>query len=117
DQDVLYAGFVEDIKLYFDAADVFINPVTDGGGIKTKLIEALAANARAVSYASGAIGVDAFLTGGNMKIVDDGNAAAFVNVLLEMLARQKAEIPAAFFDHFNWRFITRKAAEAIEKLL
>lgn len=117
DQDVIYAGFVDDIKLYFDAADVFINPVTDGGGIKTKLIEALAANARAVSYASGAIGVDAFLTGGNMKIVEDGNATAFVSALTGILARQKSETPAAFFDHFNWRSITRKAAEAIERLL
>lgn len=116
EKNVIYAGFVEDIRLYFDAADIFINPVTDGGGIKTKLVEALAASARAVSYRSGAIGVDAALTGGCLRIVEDADAAAFAVEITWQAQQPPAELPGAFFDHFDWGRITRRVAETMEKL-
>jgi hypothetical protein len=56
DQNIIYAGFVDDISIYFKGADVFINPVSYGGGIKTKLVEALGYNLNAVSTSNGAIG-------------------------------------------------------------
>ena len=37
---IIYAGYVDDIDALFTAADIFINPVISGGGVKTKLIEA-----------------------------------------------------------------------------
>jgi glycosyltransferase involved in cell wall biosynthesis len=46
---VIIAGFVENIDEYFDATDVFVNPTKTGGGIKTKLVEAIAHNCNAVS--------------------------------------------------------------------
>ncbi|WP_018627523.1 glycosyltransferase [Niabella aurantiaca] len=116
EMNVIYTGFVEDIGLYFDAADIFINPVTDGGGIKTKLVEALAAGARAVSYRSGAIGVDEALTGGNLCIVKDGDAPAFAAEIIGCVHRPPEELPKAFFDHFDWGMITGRVADAIEKL-
>ncbi|MCY7293126.1 MAG: glycosyltransferase, partial [Ferruginibacter sp.] len=41
DKNIIYAGFVDDINLFFKGADLFLNPVITGGGIKTKLVEAL----------------------------------------------------------------------------
>ncbi len=35
DKNTIYAGFVDDIEMYFKAADLFLNPVQTGGGIKT----------------------------------------------------------------------------------
>ena len=35
-----YLGFVEDIESYVRACDVVLNPVNEGGGVKTKLVEA-----------------------------------------------------------------------------
>src|SRR5690606_21675523 len=37
-QNVVFAGFVDDITPYYLGADIFLNPVSDGGGIKTKLV-------------------------------------------------------------------------------
>ena len=116
EQNIIYAGFVDEIKAYFDAADLFINPVTDGGGIKTKLVEALAAGALAVSYTSGATGVPEQLTGGCLRIVQDGKAEAFLTAVIDMAAKKSLPLPTVFFDHFSWNNITRKAAEAIEAL-
>ena len=49
DKNIIYAGFVDDITLFYKAADMLINPVIDGGGIKTKLVEALGYNMNVVT--------------------------------------------------------------------
>ena len=69
--------FVDDIDLYFKACDLFINPLLDGGGIKTKLVEALGFGKKAVSTVNGAIGVEEFCTQGRLKIVADGDWEQF----------------------------------------
>ena len=107
DKNIIYAGFVDDISLYFKGADVFINPVTDGGGIKTKLVEALGYNLDAISTVSGAIGVDTVLTGSKMKIVADDDWNAFAQAMgAEIVSGQ---VPPAFFEHFYWGNIADKA--------
>ncbi|MBK7345377.1 MAG: glycosyltransferase [Chitinophagaceae bacterium] len=68
--------------MYFKAADVFLNPVIEGGGIKTKLVEALGQNLNVVTTQSGAIGVPQETTGNKMKIIKDGDWAAFAATLL-----------------------------------
>ena len=35
-RNIIYAGFVDDINMFFKGADVFLKPVITGGGIKTK---------------------------------------------------------------------------------
>jgi glycosyltransferase involved in cell wall biosynthesis len=61
DTDVIFAGFVPDINSYLLGANIFLNPITEGGGIKTKLVEAIAFNLTSVSYVNGAIGVSKHL--------------------------------------------------------
>ena len=61
-------GFVEDLELYLTGCHVFLNPVHSGGGIKTKLVEALAFNLNAVSTENGAIGIDPGFC--NEKLID-----------------------------------------------
>jgi polysaccharide biosynthesis protein PslH len=51
DEHLTFAGFVDDIDVFFKGADVFINPISEGGGIKTKLVEALGYNLNARSGA------------------------------------------------------------------
>jgi polysaccharide biosynthesis protein PslH len=62
EKNIIYAGFVDDINLYFKGADIFINPVIDGGGIKTKVVEALGYDLSVISTASGAIGIPVNIT-------------------------------------------------------
>ncbi len=108
-KNIIYAGFVQDIATYFKAADIFINPITDGGGIKTKLVEALAGNSSAVSFASGAFGVPTAITGKKLLIAPDGDAQALFEAIQQSLPFIKEDIPAGFYEHFYWGNIVQKA--------
>lgn len=110
---VIFAGFVDDISIYFRGADVFLNPIIEGGGIKTKLVEALGNNMNAVSSRNGAIGVDPSLCNGKMKITED-SLEGFADAIIE-LASLKATMPQAYFDHFYWGNIAQSAASFIER--
>lgn len=114
DHNIIYAGFVDEIDTYFKAADIFINPVTDGGGIKTKLVEALAAGCSAISFANGAIGVPAAITGNKLKIVPDHDIEAFIKNIIASIGSVDDSIPVDFFDHFYWGNIASKAADYIK---
>ena len=111
-KNIVVAGFVEDVSLYFKAADIFLNPVTGGGGIKTKLVEALGYNCNAVSTVEGAIGVDKKICGGKLLIAGNDDWKSFVNLVIAS-GNIHADIPPEYFDHFYWDNITRKAAAAI----
>ena len=111
-KNIIYAGFVEDIDVYFKAADVFLNPVIEGGGIKTKLVEALGQNLNVVTTQSGAIGVPQETTGNKMKIIKDGDWAAFAEALLAGFEAQQTS--PVFFEHFNWGNIAEKAEVILE---
>jgi len=114
DKHVIYAGFVPDINLYFKGADIFINPVIDGGGIKTKLVEALGYNLSVVSTASGAMGIPESITGKKMKITADHDWGHFTSQVLS--TDPEVCIPSAFFSHFYWGNIAEKAAVAISQI-
>jgi hypothetical protein len=112
-KNIIYAGFVDDINIYFLAADIFINPVIEGGGIKTKIVEALGYNMNVVTTGSGAIGVPLSITGEKMKVVADGDWEDFTSSVVK--CNTTAVIPKAFFDHFFWEGIAKKAADMLQK--
>ncbi|MBK7885593.1 MAG: glycosyltransferase family 4 protein [Chitinophagaceae bacterium] len=111
DKNIIYAGFVDDIALFFKAADIFINPVTDGGGIKTKLVEALGYNVSVISTANGAIGIPLTITGEKMKVLENDDWKKFAGKIIE--CNDASDIPPEFFDHFYWGNVAKKAAAAI----
>ena len=110
---IIYAGFVDDIDVYFKGADIFINPVTDGGGIKTKVVEALSHGLSVVSTASGAIGIPATAVLNKMQVVNDGAWEDFTNAVIKCDPSQKT--PAAFFDHFYWGNIVARVHAILTK--
>jgi glycosyltransferase involved in cell wall biosynthesis len=116
DQNIIYAGFVDDITGYFKGADVFINPVTDGGGIKTKLVEALGYNMNAVSTYNGAIGVEKEICNGKLYLSENEDWQTFTDNMEESLQNSNT-IPPAYFDHFYWGTIAAKAAAIVKRLL
>jgi hypothetical protein len=113
DKNIIYAGFVDDISLFYKGADMLINPVMDGGGIKTKLVEALGYNMNVVTTASGAIGVPLSITGEKMKVAADNDWNDFAGLV--MASKTTATIPQAYFDHFYWGKIAEKAAAILQK--
>ncbi|MGN7783276.1 glycosyltransferase family 4 protein [Niabella sp. 22666] len=116
DQHIIYKGFVEDISIYFKAADLFINPITDGGGIKTKLVEALAANTPCVSFETGAYGVPANIAGDHLSVVANGNSKDFSEAINEQLMKPKKNIPVLFYDYFSWDAIAKRTVQIIKTL-
>ena len=112
EKNIIYAGFADDINLYFKGADIFINPVIDGGGIKTKVVEALGYNCSVVSTESGAIGIADEITGDKMKIVPDADWESFAREVMRIDSGKQT--PAAFFEHFYWGHIAEHAANVIQ---
>ena len=108
EKNIIYAGFVDDINIYFKGCDIFINPVIDGGGIKTKIVEALGYNLPVISTKSGAIGIPEEVTGDKLKIVDDNDWITFANSIIAI--NTATQTPPAFFEHFYWDNIAKKAA-------
>ena len=115
DKNIIYAGFVDDITLYFKGADIFINPVTDGGGIKTKLVEALGYNLNAVSTINGATGVDENMCNGKLLTTEDDDWESF-SVKMREAVFVGQSIKDDFFNHFYWDNIAKKAAEIVDDL-
>jgi hypothetical protein len=112
-QHIIYAGFVDDISIYFKGADVFINPVTDGGGIKTKLVESLGYNLNVVSTVNGAIGVDAKMSNGKLLLCKNGDWKNFADEMESALGICQ-DVSSEFFEHFYWENIAEKAARVID---
>jgi glycosyl transferase family 1/glycosyl transferase family 4 len=110
---IIFAGFVNDIGIYFKGADIFLNPVTEGGGIKTKLVEALGNNLNAVSTLNGAIGINPDWCNGKLLLCEDYDWDNFTGLIIKS-SISKSDIPSIYFEHFYWGYTTKKAAEFIE---
>jgi glycosyltransferase involved in cell wall biosynthesis len=55
---ILLRGFVEDINNVFDDMDIALFPILYGGGIKTKVIDAMAAGLPVLTTPQGVMGLD-----------------------------------------------------------
>lgn len=103
-----YLGFVADIEKYVKAADVMINPISTGGGVKTKVIESIGLGTPVLSFRSGAEGFDHQLAGNMIQVVDDGDLVGFTVLLNQYLSQEQESItPAAFYTNFHWETIIK----------
>ncbi len=119
-KNIIYCGFVPDIAVYNKAATIFVNPIFGGGGIKTKLIEALAYNTTCVSSESGAIGVVKNTVTNKLIICNDGDANAMANYIFSVLTdKTKLDTLKEYYSYYYWPFIVQKMlvqlANVIEK--
>ncbi|MEO8583130.1 MAG: glycosyltransferase [Flavitalea sp.] len=113
-KNIIYAGFVDDISIYFKAADVFLNPILSGGGIKTKAIEALAMNCTVVSTKLGAMGIPKELCGNKLVITPAGEWELFSAEIINACHSER-QIPLSFFDFFYWGNILERTVSFLMK--
>jgi glycosyltransferase involved in cell wall biosynthesis len=111
----IYAGDVENMENYLLAADVFVNPVTEGGGIKVKSLEALSYNLPVVSTEHSARGIHPDLTGGKLFVCADNNWTAFCRLITESW-NEKTDTPPEFFEKYHWRQVMKPFLEKINTL-
>lgn len=113
--EIRYLGFVDDIALYIDAADLMINPILSGGGVKTKAIDTLARNQRVLSTRNGADGIDPAVCADNLVMVQDHDWPAFADAIREW-AGKPAHIPQAFYDMYGWPGIIDNVTRKLHQL-
>ncbi|MFM7645827.1 MAG: glycosyltransferase family 4 protein [Sphingomonadales bacterium] len=108
---VQYAGFVDDIETYFKGADIFLNPVLEGGGIKTKMIESIAFGTPVAAMQKAATGLSLELTGRLLTCTPDQNWDAFFKAVQDLrnaLTDGPLQTPEAFYEHYNWKNIIER---------
>ena len=113
--EIKYCGFVDDIEEYIDAADVMINPILSGGGVKTKAIDTLARNKTVISTKTGAEGIDQNVCGNKLIIIPDTDWNAFAKAIFSTIDRNET-IPTTFFETYSWKNIIEKLSVRLEKL-
>jgi polysaccharide biosynthesis protein PslH len=112
-KNIIYAGFVNDINVYFKGSSIFLNPVNEGGGIKTKLVEALGMGMQVISTENGAIGVPLNICNGNLIIAN--TTGEYYEAILHF-TKKKKEIGEEFFDWFYWGEIIVKGIKFLKKI-
>ena len=111
-QHIHYAGFVDDIELYFKSADLFLNPVQSGGGVKTKMIESIAFGTTVISTKSGAIGIEENVCDGKLVTGADNDWINFTTAIVDN-SKTSTETPAAYYGFYYWENIIKKIISSL----
>jgi len=121
DNSIIVTGQVDDARPYVSESKVVINPITiDDGGIKTKVLEAMAMGKPVVSTSVGAKGIGAS-HGKNIVLADDPKkfAKSVINLLQDSTLREKIGKNAREFveKHYSWERMTNRLNEVFERVL
>jgi len=111
-KNVIYAGFTTEIDRYYKASDIFLNPVQSGGGIKTKLVEAIAYGCTAVSSRTGAAGLDPAICGEKLVITKDDDWEEFAARVIENVEKE-IPTPSAYYQHYYWPFLAGRVSNQL----
>jgi len=105
-ENLKYIGFVEDIDEYTRSSDVILNPVLKGGGVKTKVIEAIGCNKPVVSTYTGAAGINPLLCGNKLQLVEDEHWDDFTQRMVDSFSLT-GDTPQEFYNIYSWEGIAR----------
>ncbi|MEM9930385.1 MAG: glycosyltransferase, partial [Bacteroidota bacterium] len=97
DEGIHYLGFVPVIEDYVLACNLVLNPVNQGGGVKTKLVEAVALGKTVVSTQTGARGVDPITFGPKLIQVPDTDWQAFAEAIIVACEQPDTDTPTTFW--------------------
>jgi glycosyltransferase involved in cell wall biosynthesis len=106
EQHIIHAGFAADIENYYKAADVMLNPVLSGGGVKTKVVEAIAYGATVISTATGAAGVDSSVCGNKLITVADNDWEGLSGAIISKVCGPEQNTPPAYYRKYHWDAVT-----------
>ena len=109
---IVYAGEVEDLEMYYAAADVFINPLAASSGVQTKTMDALQHGLNVVCFAGNIEGVPMELVQAKMFIAADNDWGDFVLKMIEA-CKISSPTPALFFETYSWEEIVTRLANKI----
>lgn len=113
DPDYVYAGELDDVSAEMTGADLFVNPVDTGGGIKVKNLEALSFGQSVLTTEHSATGIDKDLVAGKLVVGRIQDPVGFAELVVEHSGRRDPT-PAEFFSRYHWEGLVAAAAERIE---
>lgn len=116
-QYIIFKGFVTNISEFYRNSDLFINPIINNTGVKTKVIEALSHHCKVVSTIDGAAGINKALCGAQLITVPNNDWILFSNSVIMQLHQSKMKTPKQFFENYSWNNIAQKAAGQIKQLI
>jgi len=110
-------GFVEDLTPWFRKCRCFVAPLAEGGGIKIKILEAMARGIPVITTDVGAEGICS--TGDNALVIapcDDSFAEAVIGVMADPqdAAERAARGRKIIEEEFSWSAITRQLVAIYE---
>jgi len=84
-----------------------LNPVQSGGGIKTKMVEAIAFGTTVITTETGAMGIHKNICGRKLIVVPDNNWKHFAQAIVTN-ADNGDITPASYYDYYYWGNIVKK---------
>lgn len=84
-KDIFVTGFVKSLGYYLGKGTIFVNPIRMGGGIKGKLLEAMAYKIPIVSTPEGCEGIEEAKNNKNIIITESNNPEFFANEILKLI--------------------------------
>lgn len=110
-------GFVDDLAPHYRHCTLFVAPLPEGGGIKIKILEAMA---RGVPIVTTEVGAEGITTDQESALVISRSDDTFAQAVLDAAADQQAAHQRAVTarrlieDRFSWAAITRKLTTIYE---
>jgi len=119
DRSIAVTGFVDDVRAYLHRASVVVVPLRSGGGMRLKILEAMAAGKAVVSTPLGAEGIPAR---NNEEIVlapaDRTFAAAVVRLLRQGVDRKRiGKAARVWVEQYGWNRIAENLEREYSALL
>lgn len=104
-----FLGFIPDIEDLLSCSDIMLNPVNFGGGVKTKVVEAIAWDNTVISSKTGAIGMEYSKCGSQLIPVDDEDWNAYVDQVINVLKDKKTHsTPIEFYEYYSLEKIAER---------
>lgn len=109
--EIIYVGFVKDIQAYYAATDCFLCPITLGAGVKTKLIDALAAGLPVIAFEKSVGGISNLYLNQQLICIPDNNWDSFAQSMMEMQVFKEGgpTLPDEFYKEYHWDHIVQES--------
>lgn len=109
-------GFVEDVPAFYGSVDVVVAPIRYGGGIKIKVLEAMACSKPVVTTAVGAEGIVASGATDAFLVADD--PVAFAEAVVALLAdkERRASLGKQARQVIEQRFSWQRVCDDLDKI-
>lgn len=116
---VVVTGTVDSVREYYEKADVTVLPIFEGGGVKTKLIEAASYKVPIVSTSFGVLGT---IFGDSDEIILADSVEGFAAGIVRCIKQQEASREMVniaynkFIRHYTWNGICAELQNKLSNL-